>query len=157
MRRPLAISAILGIGSRRERRRAAAKGPTRLRDDDNAAPLPAESQGSKRNLATPANRCLRVDGTSTTSPGGSVVIVCRCRPFDVSFLEELEEPAGPNHLGAQGLSSPTQLAIRCDERERLIRCVGQELNERVVTATVRVKHNDAAGEATRCSIAGLPF
>ena len=74
-----------------------------------------------------------------------------------SLLQELEEPPRSNYAGSQGLSPPPQLAIRGDEGDHLIRDVGDDINEGVVTAAGSVEDRDAIGDAVRDALASPAF
>lgn len=74
-----------------------------------------------------------------------------------SLLKELKESPRSNHVDSHGLSPPTQLAIRRDECDHLIRGVRGGVNEHVVTAGSGVEHRDAVGDASLSALAGLAF
>ena len=74
-----------------------------------------------------------------------------------SVLEELEEPARPDHLGPQGLGPSPELAIRCYERDGLIGRLSHDIDERVIATSLSVDHGDAIGETAGRTLARLAF
>lgn len=74
-----------------------------------------------------------------------------------SGVEDVEEPAGPDHDGSKGFDPPSEFAIRCDKCDGSIGCFRHDIDERVVAASLGVQDRDAISGATRHALTGLAF
>jgi hypothetical protein len=75
-----------------------------------------------------------------------------------SVLEEMEEPARPDHLGSQGLGPAPELAIGGHEGDRLVGGPpSHDIDEGVVATALGMDHGDAVGPTVRHALAGRAF
>jgi hypothetical protein len=102
---------------------------------------PALTQGDP--ATRPASRCPPTEAAHPTFSSAQ------------SGVEEMEEPARPDHVGPEGLGPPPQLAIRRDEPDRPVGRVCHHVDECVIAASVRVDDRDAVGVACLHSLARL--
>jgi hypothetical protein len=98
----------------------------------------------------PAPLSTATGGLALRSMSGQKVLPSNLRR---SAFEEMEEPARPDHLGTQRLGPAPELAIRGDQRDRLVGRSGHHVDERIIATALGVDHHDALDETTRDALA----
>jgi hypothetical protein len=74
-----------------------------------------------------------------------------------SGVEDIEEPAGPDHDGSQRLDPPPELAVSRDESDGSLGLIRYNFDERVIAVSLSVQDRDAISGATRRAPTGLAF